>query len=77
MNNELNRSEDFFNSENEMSESLWKYVQSLSPETISQLSKPDSKEVFQVIERNIIGLLGNLPSEHFGVTVSTLSLIHI
>ena len=71
MNNELNRSEDFFNSENEMSESLWKYVQSLSPETISQLSKPDSKEVFQVIERNIIGLLGNLPSEHFGVTVST------
>ena len=46
MNNELNRSEDFFNSENEMSESLWKYVQSLSPETISQLSKPDSKEDF-------------------------------
>merc|ERR1712054_705084 len=71
VNNELNRSEDFFNSENEMSESLWKYVQSLSPETISQLSKPDSKEVFQVMERNIIGLLGNLPSEHFGVTVST------
>ena len=71
MNNELNRSEDIFNSENEMSESLWKYVQSLRPETISQLSKPDSKEVFQVMERNIIGLLGNLPSEHFGVTVST------
>lgn len=23
------------------------------------------------MERNIIGLLGNLPSEHFGVTVST------
>ena len=71
VNNELNRSQDFFNNENEMSESLWKYVQSLSPETISQLSKPESQEVFQVMERNIIGLLGNLPSEHFGVTVST------
>ncbi|WP_107670318.1 DUF760 domain-containing protein [Cyanothece sp. BG0011] len=71
MNNELNRSQNFFNHENETSESLWKYVQSLSPETISQLSKPDSAEVFQVMERNIIGLLGNLPSEHFGVTVST------
>jgi len=30
-----------------------------------------SSEVFQVMERNIVGLLGNLPSEHFGITVST------
>ena len=60
MNNELNRSQDFFNQENEVSESLWKYVQSLSPETISQLSKPESQEVFQVMERNIIGLLGQV-----------------
>jgi hypothetical protein len=58
-------------SEAEMSENLWQYVQSLSPETIAQLSKPESSEVFQVMERNIIGLLGNLPSEHFGVTIST------
>ncbi|MGB5596309.1 MAG: DUF760 domain-containing protein [Crocosphaera sp.] len=71
MNNELNRSQNLFGSENDMGDNLWKYVQSLSPETISQLSKPDSAEVFQVMERNIIGLLGNLPSEHFGVTVST------
>ncbi len=71
MNNELNRSQNLFNSESEIGESLWKYVQSLSPETISQLSKPDSPEVFQVMERNIIGLLGNLPSEHFGVSVNT------
>lgn len=70
MNNELNRSQGFFGNENE-SETLWKYVQSLSPETIAQLSKPDSSEVFQVMERNIIGLLGNLPSEHFGVSINT------
>ncbi|GFE68665.1 DUF760 domain-containing protein [Chroococcus sp. FPU101] len=71
MNNELNRSQGFFNQDGESSESLWQYVQSLSPDTITQLSKPESSEVFQVMERNIIGLLGNLPSEHFGVTVNT------
>lgn len=71
MNNELNRSQNFFSNENETGENLWKYVQSLSPETITQLSRPESSEVFQVMERNIIGLLGNLPSEHFGVTVNT------
>ncbi|WP_199245195.1 DUF760 domain-containing protein [[Phormidium] sp. ETS-05] len=50
---------------------LWQYVQSLSPETISQLSKPDSPEVFQLMERNIVGLLGHLPPEHFGITITT------
>lgn len=51
--------------------SLLEYIQSLSPEVISQLSKPQSPEVFQLMERNIIGMLGTLPSEHFGVVVST------
>jgi hypothetical protein len=46
-------------------------VQSLSPETITQLSRPASNEVFQVMERNIVGLLGGLPSEHFDITVTT------
>jgi hypothetical protein len=50
---------------------LWQYVQSLSPETVAQLSKPGSQEVFQVMERNIIGLLGGLPSEHFDVSITT------
>lgn len=50
---------------------LWQYVQSMSPETIAYLSKPTSPEVFQVMERNIVGLLGNLPGEHFGVSVNT------
>lgn len=71
MNNNKNRSQDFFENNNESNEGLWQYVQSLSPETIANLSKPQSNEVFQVMERNIIGLLGNLPSEHFGVTVNT------
>lgn len=50
---------------------LWQYVQSLSPETITQLSQPQSPEVFQVIEHNIIGLLGSLPSDNFDVEIST------
>ena len=50
---------------------LWQYVQSMSPDTVSHLSKPNSQEVFQVMERNIIGLLGNLPSEQFNVSVTT------
>ena len=50
---------------------LWHYVQSLSPETAAQLSKPASNEVFQVMERNIVGLLGNLPPEHFEVSITT------
>ena len=43
----------------------------MSPDTVSQLSKPSSTEVFQVMERNVMGLLGNLPPEHFGVSVTT------
>ena len=71
MKEEINRSQSFFSGEGDAGDGLWQYVQSLSPEIIAQLSRPDSAEIFQVMERNIIGLLGNLPSEHFGVTIST------
>jgi hypothetical protein len=69
--NPSNQVSEFFNSEPETNEVLWQYVKALSPETITQLSKPNSPEVFQVMERNIVGLLGNLPAEHFGVTITT------
>ena len=72
MNDRSNRNSEFFQEETgEIGNLLWQYVQSMSPDTASQLSKPNSSEVFQVMERNIIGLLGNLPSEHFGITVTT------
>jgi hypothetical protein len=71
MSNQSNQVSEFFNSESEASNLLWQYVKSLSPDSVSQLSKPSSAEVFQVMERNIVGLLGNLPPEHFGVTVTT------
>ncbi|MEM1392411.1 MAG: DUF760 domain-containing protein [Cyanobacteria bacterium P01_D01_bin.116] len=71
MSNPSNRVSDFFNGESQASNSLWQYVSSLSPETVTQLSKPGSPEVLGVIERNIIGLLGSLPSENFNVNINT------
>ncbi|MBE9034848.1 DUF760 domain-containing protein [aff. Roholtiella sp. LEGE 12411] len=71
MSNPSNKVSEFFNSESETGNFLWQYVKSLSSETVTQLSKPTSPEVFQVMERNIVGLLGNLPPEHFGVTITT------
>jgi hypothetical protein len=70
MNNLPNKVPDFFGNESEGGDRLWQYVQSLHPETIAQLSKPSTSAV-QVMERNIVGMLGNLPSEHFGVTITT------
>jgi hypothetical protein len=70
--NPLNRNSEFFNeAEAESGNLLWHYVQSMSPETIAHLSRPNSQDVFQVMERNIIGLLGGLPSEHFDISVTT------
>jgi hypothetical protein len=71
VNNLSNRVPEFFGSESEGGNLLWQYVQSMSPETVAQLSKPNSPEVFQVMERTIVGLLGNLPAGQVGVTVTT------
>ena len=60
-----------FNASNDEPDLLWRYVQNMNPETVSQLSRPDSQEVLQVMERNIAGLLGGLPSDGFDVTIAT------
>ncbi|MEQ9232999.1 DUF760 domain-containing protein [Coleofasciculus sp. E2-BRE-01] len=70
MNNQSDRVPEFFEGNGD-NNPLWEYVQSLSPETVSHLSKPTSADVFQVMERNAIGLLGNIPSDHFDVTINT------
>lgn len=69
MNNSTNQVSELLGGES--NNLLWQYVQSMNPETVAQLSKPGSGEVLQVMERNIVGLLGGLPSEHFDVTVTT------
>ncbi|MDJ0519952.1 MAG: DUF760 domain-containing protein [Trichodesmium sp. MO_231.B1] len=71
MTNRNNHRSELFEESSEGANLLWQYVQSMSPDTVSHLSKPNSQEVFQVMERNIIGLLGNLPSEQFNVSVTT------
>ncbi|MDJ0737351.1 MAG: DUF760 domain-containing protein [Nostocaceae cyanobacterium] len=71
MSKSSNRVSEFFNGESENGNLLLQYVKSLSPETVTHLSKPTSSEVFQVMEQNIVGLLGNLPSEQFDITITT------
>ena len=71
MTNKTNQVPEFFEEGSEGGNLLWQYVQSMSPDVVSQLSQPGTKEVFQVMERNIVGLLGHLPSEQFNVTVTT------
>jgi hypothetical protein len=75
MNNpDLNHQEqnpDFSMHQSSQDDSLFHYVHSMSPETIAMLSRPTSPEVLQVIERNIVGMLGGLPSENFNITVTT------
>lgn len=71
MNNLSSRVPEFFNNDAEGGNLLWQYVQSMSPETVAQLSKPASSEVFKIMEQNIVQMLGNIPSQHFDVTVTT------
>jgi hypothetical protein len=69
-----NLSNDFFNHQPNRepnAANLMQYVQALQPETIAKLSRPSSSEVAQVMEHNIVSLLGGLPSEAFDVTITT------
>jgi Protein of unknown function (DUF760) len=69
--NDQEQHPEFLTSGSENGNSLFQYVHAMSPETISMLSRPASQEVLQVVERNIVGMLGGLPSEHFNITVTT------
>lgn len=68
---DVSKQSEFFESDENSNGLLSQYVQGLSPESVNQLSKPASGEVFQIMERNIIGLLGSLPPEHFNVNITT------
>ncbi|HSM82924.1 MAG TPA: DUF760 domain-containing protein [Nodosilinea sp.] len=73
MSNSSGKAQDLFNGfkNSERANSLMQYVHSMSPETIAQLSNPASTDVQQMMEHNIIGLLGGLPSQHFDVEITT------
>nr|WP_242052239.1 DUF760 domain-containing protein [Phormidium sp. FACHB-1136] len=73
VNNSSGKPPELFNGfkASEYGNSLMQYVHAMSPETIAQLSNPASSEVQQMMEHNIIGLLGGLPSQHFDVEITT------
>ena len=71
MKNAPGQTPEFFSGSSATGNSLLKYVQAMDPETISQLSKPMSSDLLQVMEGNIMGLLGGLPAQHFDITVAT------
>lgn len=50
---------------------LWQYLQSLNPETVAQLSQPSSSEILQLIQRAIVGMLGNLPHDRYQSVITT------
>ncbi len=66
-----NQKPEFATAEIEQGGVLWHYIQAMQPETVAQLSRPNSPDVLQAMERNILGMLGNLPSEHFDVMITT------
>ncbi len=71
MNNEAQRFDNLLgNTQVEAKDDLWQYVQSLNPEMVAQMSQPQSDEVQQVMERQIIGLLGALSGEGINVSVT-------
>ncbi len=49
---------------------LWQYLQGLDHETVSHLSQPSS-EVLQMMEHNMMQVLGGLSAPHFDVQIST------
>ena len=64
-----NRQDSF--KDNEQNNALWEYVKSLSPESTARLSQPETQDVFQIVEHNIVGLLGSIPNENFDVEITT------
>jgi len=71
VNNTSDRFPEFLGSGTETGNPFWHYVQAMNPDTVAQLSRPASPEVLQVMERNIVGLLGGLPPESFNVMITT------
>ncbi len=71
MNNIDQRNPEFFDNQTTGGNSLLHYIKSLSPETVTQLSRPGSSDVSEAIERTIVAMLGGLPSDDFNVMIST------
>jgi hypothetical protein len=71
MSNLSRHQSDYFAPEESNKDQLWQYVQSLNPEAVAQLSRPNSPEVLQLIQRAIVAMLGNLPHDRYNTMITT------
>ena len=64
---------DFFKSDvHEMTENaLLTYLQNQNPDLLAAVAQSASPEIKEIISRNVQGLVGVLPSEHFDVHITT------
>ncbi|TAE58278.1 MAG: DUF760 domain-containing protein [Nostocales cyanobacterium] len=67
----LSHSQSDYFAPQENQDQFWQYIQSLTPEIVNQLSQPNSKEVFEVIQKSIIAMLGNLPNDKYHTMITT------
>lgn len=67
----MNQATNFDGQNLETGNQLWQYVSSLEPDTMARLSQPASEEVLQVMERHVVSLLGQLPSQAFDISITT------
>lgn len=61
----------FGGSEDVQANQLLKYLQNQSPEVLARVARSVSPEIKQIISQNVQGLVGVLPSESFGVQITT------
>ena len=63
----------FFQSESEatMKNTLVEYLQNQHPETLERIAQSATPEVREIIQHNVKGLLGVLPTEDFNVQIVT------
>lgn len=66
-------SSDFFHSDTETlkGNALLQYLQHQSPEVMARVAKSATSDIQEIIQQNVQGLLGMLPSEGFNIQIAT------
>ena len=58
-------------SEEQDDNSLMEYLQRQQPETLAYIAQSASPEIKQIINNNVMGIVGMLPSEEFNIQITT------
>lgn len=70
MNNSTAQALGSFDAPFNMTNPLAEYIQSLPEDAIARMHQPDS-DAAKLMQNNLIGMLGVLPSQHFDVSITT------